>query len=107
MFAGKHQCKLNFADNTRPRVRKVHSVNYDRETNVLLQNVIDYLTDQKVLGIPQELGIDVQSVSPCFLGRKQRAKNKPKNELTVKDVRLLANVTEMGKHLKMLPTRTN
>ena len=59
--------------------------------NVLLQKVCDGLTENNVLGIPQKENIDVQHVMPCFLRKKQKAKNKSNAELTTSDVRLVVN----------------
>ena len=89
---GSHVCRLNFSDQSRPRARKIRCVNYDNDTNVLLQNVIDELTDQKVLGFPQDYKITPQTVSPCS-----------KNQLTTDNVCLVVNVNEVSQHMKTLP----
>ena len=47
----------------------------------------------------------VQHVSPCFLRKKQRAKDKPNSELTKDDVRLVVNPQELSKYLKNIPTK--
>ena len=104
MNFGRHVCNLNWANDTRPPANKVHNINYDHDTKVLLQQVCDEFTQAGVLGIPQDYGIQVQHVSPAFLVRKQRAKNKPKNELTPKDVRLVVNFGKINDHLKNIPT---
>lgn len=101
---GKHIVNLNWANNTRPQARKVQTINYDQETKVLLQKVCDDLTEKNVLGIPQDHDISIQYCSPCFLVRKSKAKNKPKDQLTKDDVRLVVNFGEINDHLKNLPT---
>ena len=104
MNYGKHVCNLNWASEARPPANKVHNINYDHDTKVLLQQVCDEFTQAGVLGIPQDFNVQVQHVSPCFLVRKQRAKNKNKNELTPKDVRLVVNFGKLNDHLKNIPT---
>ena len=104
MNFGKHVCSLNWANDTRPQANKISNINYDHDTKVLLQQVCDEFTSAGVLGVPQEFGIQVQHVSPAFLVRKQRAKNKPKNELTTKDVRLVVNFGKINDHLINIPT---
>ena len=104
MSFGKHICKLNWSDHNRPQASKVHTVNYDHDTKQLLQEVCDDFTNSQVLGIPQEHDIQVQHVSPCFLVRKQRAKNKPKSQLTKDDVRLVVNFGQLNDFLKNMPT---
>ena len=73
--SGNHYCKLKFANQERPSSRKVTCVQYNNHMNVLLQQVCDQLTDSNVLGIPQQENIDVQHVMPCFLRKKQKAKD--------------------------------
>ena len=104
MKFGRHICSLNWANNTRPPANKVHNINYDHSTKVLLQQVIDEFTQSEVLGIPQDHNIHIQHVSPVFLVRKQRAKNKPKHELTSRDVRMVVNFGNVNEHLKNIPT---
>ncbi len=104
MNFGKHVCSLNWTNDTRPQANKISNINYDHSTKVLLQQVCDEFTSAGVLGVPQEFGIQVQHVSPAFLVRKQRAKNKPKNELTAKDVRLVVNFGKINDHLINIPT---
>ena len=99
-YYGKHECNLNWASNERPTASEVQVPNYDHDLKVLQQEVMDELTDQKVLLIPQEHGIDVQSVCPSFLQRKQRAKGKPKNQLLKSDVRLLINFGPVNEKIK-------
>lgn len=103
--SGKHYCKLNWATATRPSSKKVICPSYNRDLNVLLQEVCDDLTKQNVLGIPQEDNIIVQCVSPCFLRRKQKAKDKPNSSLTKNDVRLVVNTNFVGQHLKNIPSK--
>ena len=104
MKFGRHICRLNWANESRPPATKVNNINYDHSTKVLLQQVCDEFTNQGVLGIPQDFDMQIQHVSPAFLVRKQRAKNKPKNELTTKDVRLVVNFGKLNDHLKNIPT---
>ena len=86
--SGKHLCKLNFAPQERPSSKKVHCVQYNTQLNTLLQQVCDNLSNQNVLGIPQHEDITVQHVMPCFLSRKQKAKDKTIEQLTSSDVKL-------------------
>ena len=102
--AGKHIAKLNWANQTRPQSTKVQTISYDHQTKVLLQQVIDELTDQNVLGIPQEDNIIIQHASPSFLVRKQKAKNKKSTELTKNDVRLVVNFGKLNEYLKNTPS---
>ena len=101
---GKHVARLNWASENRPQANKIQNINYDHDTKVLLQKVCDDLTDKGVLGIPQENDIQIQYCSPSFLVRKQKAKNKPKAELDVTDVRLVVNFSKLNDHLKNMPT---
>ena len=64
---------------------------------------MDDLTDQGVLLIPQDHNIQVQSVCPSFIQRKQKAKNKPENQLTKNDVRLLINFGPVNERIKPVP----
>ena len=103
--SGPHYCKLKFANEERPSSRKVSCVQYNNHMNVLLQKVCDELTDQNVLGVPQHDNIEVQHVMPAFLRKKQKAKDKPNNELTTSDVRLVVNTCELSKYMKSLPAK--
>lgn len=82
------------------RTRKIPIANYDHELKGVLQEICDDLTQQEVLKIPQEHGIQVQSVCPSFLKRKRRAAEKPKHLLTKHDCRLLVNLLPINKHIK-------
>ena len=104
-FSGKHYCHLNWANNQRPLSKKVICPNYNRQLNNLLQEVCDNLTNQGVLGVPQNDQVIVQYVSPCFLRKKQKAKDKPNSELTKDDVRLVVNTIGLSQHLKNIPTK--
>ena len=102
-FYGKHECHLNWASSERPQASKVRVPNYDHDLKGLQQELMDQLTSQKVLLIPQDHNIKVQSVCPSFIQRKQRAKDKPKNLLTKDDVRLLVNFGPVNEKIKPLP----
>ena len=104
--AGRHKCALNWATATRPQADKVTVPIYNTGLNVLLQQVCDSLTEQGVLGIPQEDNILVQAISPCFLRKKQSAKLKANKDLLPEDVRLVVNTNHVSEHLKNLPTKT-
>ena len=97
-FYGKHECSLNWATSERPLASKVRVPSYDHDLKGLQQEVMDDLTAQGVLLIPQEHGIQVQSVCPSFIQRKQKAKHKPKHSLTKSDVRLLINFGPVYKY---------
>jgi hypothetical protein len=103
--SGKHYCKLNWASEERPISRKVACANYNNDLNHLLQDVCDHLTDNGVLGIPQQDNIIIQHVSPCFLRKKQKAKDKSPSQLTKEDVRIVVNTTELSRYLKNMPTK--
>ena len=105
--SGPHLCKLKFANQERPSSKKAICVQYNSQMNSLLQKVCDELTDCNVLGIPQHENVDVQYIMPCFLRKKQKAKDKPLNELTTKDVRLVVNTCELSKYMKSLPAKIN
>ena len=102
-FYGKHECSLNWATSERPLASKVRVPSYDHDLKGLQQEVMDDLTAQGVLLIPQEHGIHVQSVCPSFIQRKQRAKDKPKHSLTKADVRLLINFGPVNDKIKPVP----
>ena len=65
--------------------------------------LMDELTNQEVLLIPQEHNISVQTVCPSFLQRKQRAKNKALHLLTKDDVRFLVNFGPINEMIKPIP----
>ena len=102
-FYGKHECSLNWATKERPLASKVRVPSYDHDLKGLQQELMDDLTRQGVLLIPQEHNINVQSVCPSFLQRKQRAKDKPKHSLTKDDVRLLINFGPVNDKIKPVP----
>ena len=106
-FYGTHQCHLNWATKERPSASKVRVPSYDHELKGLQQELMDELTDQGVLLIPQEHDIKVQSVCPSFIQRKQRAKNKSKQDLVKDDVRLLINFGPINDLIKPMPTHVN
>ena len=103
--SGPHQCKLKFANQERPSSKKVHCPTYNTNLNVLLQQVCDELTDANVLGVPQHDNVNVNHVMPCFLRKKQKAKDKANKDLTPKDVRLVVNTCELSKYIKSLPAK--
>ena len=78
-FFGKHYCRLNWATAERPSANKERIPNYNHALKGLQQDLMDDLTDQGVLLIPQEYDIKVQAVCPSFIQRKQRAKNEPEH----------------------------
>ena len=102
-YFGKHVCRLNWASSERPSAGKVRVPNYNHALKGLQQELMDDLTDQGVLLIPQNHDIQVQSVCPSFLQRKQRAKNKAKNQLNKNDVRLLINFGPINEKIKPMP----
>ena len=81
-FFGKHVCRLNWATAERSSADKVRVPSYNHGLKSLQQELMDDLTDQGVLLIPQDHNKQVQSVCPSFIQRKQKAKNKPENQLT-------------------------
>jgi len=101
---GPHTCHLNWAGPTRPTADQVRMVSYSHELKQLHQAVCDELTNNQVLGIPQEHGVNVQFVCPSFLRRKPRAKGKPNHLLTTDDVRLVVNFSPVNDHLKNIPS---
>ena len=102
-FYGTHLCKLNWASNERPAATKAQVPCYDHDLKVLQQLVMDDLTDQNVLLIPQQHNIQVQAICPSFIQRKQRAKDTPKNQLQKNDVRLLINFGPVNEKIKPVP----
>ena len=103
-YFGPHECRLNWAGKERPPSNKLRVANYNHAFNGLLQEVMDDMTRQGVLQDPQQLGITVQSVCPVFLQRKKRAKDKPKELVTKKDVRMLINFGPVNDKIKDVPT---
>ena len=87
----------------RPAADKVRIPNYNHALRGLQQELMDDLTDQGVLLIPQDHNIQVQSVCPSFIQRKQRAKDKPESQLTKNDVRLLINFDPINEKIKPVP----
>ena len=69
-----------------------------------MQALCDDLTNQKVLKIPQEHGMFVQSVCPAFLQRKRRAANIPKHLLIKDDCRLLVNFGPINELITNIPS---
>ena len=102
-YFGKHVCRLNWATAERPAADKVRVPNYNHALKGMQQELMDELTDQGVLLVPQEHGIQVQSVCPSFIQRKQRAKGKPEHLLTKEDVRLLINFGPINEKIKPVP----
>ena len=102
--AGPHVCKLNWAGDTRPTSSQIRMVSYSHDLKQLHQAVCDDLTNQQVLGIPQQHNINVQFVCPSFLRRKPKAKGKPNHLLTKDDVRLVVNFSPVNEHLKNIPS---
>ena len=102
-YFGKHECTLNWATSERPIASKVRVPSYNHDLKSLQQELMDELTDQGVLLVPQDHDITVQSVCPSFIQRKQRAKDKPKQALTKSDVRLLINFGPINDKIKPPP----
>ena len=63
-------CRLNWASTESPLADKVIVPNYNHALKGLQQELLDDLTDQGILLIPQNNNIQVQSAS--LLQRKQR-----------------------------------
>ena len=102
-YYGKHECALNWASSERPAANKVKVPSYGHDLKGLQQELMDELTNQGVLLVPQEHDIIVQSVCPSFIQRKQRAKDKPKHLLTKDDIRLLINFGPINDKIKPVP----
>ena len=75
-FYGNHRCELIWASNERPPNTKVKVPNYNHDLQGLQQELMDDLTDQNVLLVPQKHNIMVQTFCQIFL---QRAKDKPQH----------------------------
>ena len=103
-YYSPHLCKLNWASSQRPEANKIPISNYDFKLKGILQEVCDDMTAQGVLKVPQDHGIQVQSVCPSFLKRKRRAANKPKHLLTKHDCHLLVNFSPVNEHIKNIPS---
>ena len=103
-YYGKHVCRLNWASSQQPAARKVPIANYDHDLKGILQEVCDELTAQGVLKIPQDHGINVQSVCPSFLKRKRRAADKAKHLLTKDDCCLIINFPPINNLIKNIPS---
>ena len=103
-YYGVHRCQLNWAGNERPLANKVKVPNYKHELKGLQQDLMDDLTQQGVLLVPQEHDIIVQAVCPSFIQRKQKAKDKPQHLLTKDDIRLLINFGTINDKIKPIPT---
>ena len=58
-FYGRHRCHLNWASNERPAATKVKVPNYNHDLKGLQQELMDHLTEQEVLLVPQEHDIVV------------------------------------------------
>ena len=101
---GPHTCRLNWASDTRPTQTGVRSICYSHDLKQLHQQVCDELTQQQVLGIPQDFHTNVQYVCPSFLRRKPKAKGKANHLLTKDDVRLVVNFSPINDHLKNIPS---
>ena len=102
-FYGHHRCKLNWSSNERPAASKVRVPHYNHELQGLQQELMDDLTEQGVLLVPQEHDVIIQAVCPSFLQRKQRAKDKPQHMLTKDDMRLLINFGPINDKIKPIP----
>ena len=78
---------------------------YDDQLKCLQQEVMNDLTRQGALLVPQQQqhDISVQSVCLSFLQRKQRARNRPKHLLTKDDVRLPINFGPINDKIKPVP----
>ena len=101
---GPFECRLNWASEQRPPCTKLRAVNYNHSNNALLQEVMDDLTREGVMTDPHDLGITVQCICPAFLNRKRKAKDKPTELLTKKDMRLLINFGPVNDLIKDVPT---
>ena len=101
---GPHICRLNWASDTRPTADGVRMVSYSHDLKQLHQEVCDDLTQQGVLGIPQNFNVNIQFVCPSFLRRKPKAKGKANHLLTKDDVRLVVNFSPINDHLKNIPS---
>ena len=103
-FYGRHRCQLNWTGEERPFASKVRVPNYHHELRGLQQELMDELTVQGVLLIPQQHNINIQSVCPSFLQKKQRAKDKSQHLLTKDDVHLLINFGPVNDKIKPIPS---
>ena len=77
--------------------------NYNHALRGLQQELMDELTQQNALLIPQEHNNQVQAVCPSFIQRKQRAKSKAEHLLTKDDVRLIINFGPINEKIKPVP----
>lgn len=103
-YFGQHKCHLNWATQQRREARKTHVASYNHSLRGVLQEVCNELTEQGVLKIPQQHGINVQSVCPSFLTRKRRAKDKILHQLTKNNCRLVVNFNPINEHIKNIPS---
>ena len=69
-YYGVHKCRLNWAIEDRPSATKVRVPNYNHALKGLQQELMDELTEQNVLLIPQDHNIQVSSKESNELSTK-------------------------------------
>ena len=90
--SGKLKARILFGS-TVPPSKKLHAPIYGKDDLQLLQDKFDQLENQKVLGRPEDYGIEVEHVSTSFLVRKGSGGH-----------RLVTAFTALSSYTKTLPT---
>ena len=80
-----------------PPVNKCHIPSYNQEKLRLLQNKMDELEDLGVLARPEDIGINVEHVSPSFLVKKPNSG----------DYRLVTAFNSVAAYAKSVPTKAS
>ncbi len=91
-FSGKVRARINISVN-KPPTRKLQVPNYCHKDQEALQDKFDELERQGVFARPEELGVEVEHVSPSFLVRKPSG-----------GTRLVTSFIALGPYCKVLPT---
>ena len=105
-FSGKHKVRLQFADENRPRMSKVHIPSWCGKNDEIKQRKMDDLEKQGVLLDPYKEDIQIKLISPSFLRIKARAKGKELSECDISEIRWIISPCQLNPHLRQLHTNS-
>ena len=104
-FSGRHQVRLQFADENRPMMNKCKIPKWAGKMDDVKQRKMDSLEAQNVLVDPYKHDIKIKMISPCFLRVKARAKEKELTDCDLSEIRWIISPTQLNPHLRQLQTK--
>ena len=101
--SGPSTADFNFQTENSLMENKGYFPRYSHDEELILQGICDYYEELGIMQDPQALNIPIKHVSPLLLVQKPHTKVKLKEELTIKDYRLVGFFNALKEKIKAIP----